>query len=103
MTTKMTDDIQIENYNLKAANGKHIRVATLVRFNGDEIRFIEKLSKREIVVQLKHQMSAANERYGEMIRERDRYSNEDMINASAGVQRANDRYFSIKAQIGGVR
>jgi hypothetical protein len=98
----MKDEIQIENYNLKASNGNHIRVATLVRFNGDEIRFTEKLSKREIVEQLNHQMIAANERYGEMIRERDRYSNEDLINASVDVQRANDRYFSIKAQIGGV-
>jgi hypothetical protein len=38
----------VKSYNLQASNGRHIRVATKVVFaDGREIRFIEKMSKRD--------------------------------------------------------
>jgi hypothetical protein len=40
----------VKNYTLKAANGKHVRVATMVVLdNGKEIKFMEKMSKKEAI------------------------------------------------------
>jgi hypothetical protein len=45
-----TNELRVENYNLKTASGRHIRVATKVTNEvGDVVRFIEKLSKREAI------------------------------------------------------
>ena len=44
---------RIENYNLNASNGRHIRTATKVIFkDGSEVRFTEKMSKRLALAQL---------------------------------------------------
>lgn len=52
-----TQIVKIENYNLKASNGCHIRVATKVIFqNGDEIKFTEKMTKREAIKNAEYQM-----------------------------------------------
>ena len=46
------DDTAVETYNLHAANGRHIRKATRVRFaDGQSIAFTERLSKREAIRQ----------------------------------------------------
>lgn len=40
--------MKVETYRMVASNGKHIRMATKVVLpNGQEMRFIDKLSKRE--------------------------------------------------------
>lgn len=45
--------MKVENYKLTASNGKHIRIATKVILdNGEEIRFIERLSKKEAIRQV---------------------------------------------------
>jgi hypothetical protein len=51
-----TADVQttatVENYKLAAANGRHIRVATRVKYSdGRVVAFIEKMSKREALRQ----------------------------------------------------
>lgn len=44
--------MKVETYNLTASNGRHIRKATKVtRPDGTEIRFTEKMSKREAIRQ----------------------------------------------------
>lgn len=44
--------MKIETYNLKAGNGKQVRMATkVVLDNGQEIKFMEKMSKREALNQ----------------------------------------------------
>ncbi len=44
---------RVENYNLTASNGSHIRTATKIVFvDGSEIRFTEKMSKRLALAQL---------------------------------------------------
>ena len=44
--------IRVETFNLKARNGRHIRKATKVIFpSGYEIRFTERMSKREALRQ----------------------------------------------------
>ena len=44
---------RIENYNLTASNGRHIRTATKIVFkDGSETRFTEKMSKRLALAQL---------------------------------------------------
>ena len=46
------DIADISNYNLKASNGSHIRVATKVTMrDGSEIRFNEHMSKRQAIAQ----------------------------------------------------
>lgn len=42
--------MRVENYNLVATNGRHIRKATKVIYDdGKEIRFVEKVSKKEAI------------------------------------------------------
>jgi len=42
--------MKVENYNLISSNGHHIRKATKVIFDdGEEIRFIDKVSKKEAI------------------------------------------------------
>jgi len=54
MNTKIA---KIENYNLKTSNGRHIRVATKVVFqNGHEIKFTEKMTKREAIKNAEYQI-----------------------------------------------
>lgn len=45
--------MQVTSYRLTAANGRHIRMATKIILNdGKEVRFLEKLSRREAIRQL---------------------------------------------------
>lgn len=47
----------VETYNLKAGNGRHIRIATLVRLpDGTEIRFTERMGKREALRQAQFEL-----------------------------------------------
>lgn len=44
--------IGVEDYKLKASNGRHIRIATAVTFpSGRTIRFTERMGKREAIRQ----------------------------------------------------
>ena len=48
--------MKVETYKLTAGNGKHIRLATKVtRDDGTEIKFMEKLSKKEAIEQANRQ------------------------------------------------
>ncbi len=48
--------MEASSYNLKASNGRHVRIATMVTFDdGRIIRFTERLSKREAIRQAKYQ------------------------------------------------
>lgn len=52
----MTDFI-VKTYALKASNGRHIRMATKVVLpDGQEVRFIDKMSKKEAIENAKYQM-----------------------------------------------
>lgn len=45
-------EARVETYNLRASNGSHIRKATKVVFSdGTEVKFIERMSKREAIRQ----------------------------------------------------
>jgi hypothetical protein len=47
----------VQNYTLKAANGKHIRIATKVILpNGEEIKFTEKMSKKEALRNVEYEL-----------------------------------------------
>lgn len=49
--------MRVENYNLKANNGKHARVATkAILNNGQEILFTEKMSKKEAIRNAQYQI-----------------------------------------------
>lgn len=51
MTTTQTPEVK--NYSLFAANGRKIRTATMVVFvDGTELRFTERMSKREALKQV---------------------------------------------------
>lgn len=46
----------VETYNLVAANGRHIRKATRVRYSdGRVVAFTEKLTRREALIQAERQ------------------------------------------------
>lgn len=50
MTTRLPSTV--ETYKMFASNGRYIRQATLVRYSdGTEVRFTEKMSKREALKQ----------------------------------------------------
>lgn len=41
----------VESYNLVASNGRKIRTATKVTINGQTVRFMERMTKREAIRQ----------------------------------------------------
>ena len=48
--SRIAKGITVRNYNLKARNGRHIRIATMAILpSGEEMRFMEKMSKRAAV------------------------------------------------------
>lgn len=47
----------VENYSLYAANGRRIRTATKVTINGQEVRFMERMSKREAIRQAERELA----------------------------------------------
>lgn len=55
--------MKISNYKMVASNGKPIRTATQVEFNGQTIRFTERMSKRSAIAQvigmLEHSLAVA--------------------------------------------
>lgn len=42
------ENVQISEYLMKAANGKHIRRATVITIDGEPIRFTEKLTAGQV-------------------------------------------------------
>lgn len=50
--------MKVTNYQLKAANGKNIRIATMVTLsNGQEIKFVERMSKKEAIRNAEYQLN----------------------------------------------
>jgi hypothetical protein len=70
----MTKTIKIETYNLKRTDGSHIRRATNAIFpDGREVRFTEKMSKRQVVNQIadmERAEAAENKRIRQNLNER---------------------------------
>jgi hypothetical protein len=52
MSTYTAEIATVETYRLRASNGRHIRMATRVRFpNGQVVSFLDKMPKREAIRQ----------------------------------------------------
>lgn len=47
----------VKTYTMKTASGKNIRQATMVIIDGREIRFTEKMSKKEAIKNALHQIN----------------------------------------------
>jgi hypothetical protein len=57
-----TPTFEVSTYDLRAGNGKHVRVATQVVINGTTtLKFTEKLSKREAIRQANIQLAWAKQ------------------------------------------
>lgn len=57
-TTQLIQNSKVESYHLFAGNGKPIRVATKVTLsNGKVFKFLDKLTKKEALRNVEHQLS----------------------------------------------
>ena len=45
----MSNEMTVSNYQLLAGNGRPIRIATQVTYQGQTIQFTERMSKREAI------------------------------------------------------
>jgi hypothetical protein len=50
-----SNEMTVSNYQLRSHNGRPIRIATQVTYNGQTIKFMEKMSKREAIRQAANQ------------------------------------------------
>lgn len=55
------NEFRVEDYSLRAGNGRHIRTATMVTLpSGAVVRFTERMGKREAIAQVEASLSDAS-------------------------------------------